>query len=120
MVLNSFNAAVTGASATALLAITDVFGDAARVGELSAQKLLGLVVVISWIIVVYQNRKGDKDRIAERAAAAKSLADLMAHHNAAVITMNTERDEFRRCMTAMIENNTRAMTQLTDAVQGLR
>ena len=116
----SFNASVTGASATALLAINDTFGEAERIGDLSAQHLLGLIVVVSWVIVIYQNRNREKDRAAERAAATKAFADLLAHHNGAVITMNAEREEFRKGMTEMVENNTRAMTQLTDAVQNLR
>ena len=87
---------------------------------MSASHLLGLIIVVSWVIVIYQNRNRERDRAAEREAASKAFADLLAHHNSAVITMNTERDEFRRGMTEMVKNNTTAMTQLTDAVKNHR
>ena len=120
MILNSFNASVTGASATALIAITDIFGEADHIGNMSTQKLLALAVILSWLIVIYQNRKSERDRLSERQAHEKTLTEFMAHHNGSVITMNTERKELRDAMVGLVVNNTTAMTQLADAVRSLK
>ena len=116
---NSFNASVTGVASTSLLAISDIFGEADRIGELSAQKLLALIVVVSWIVVVVQNRRSDKANKAESRAHKEALSELMAHHNGAVITMNAERAEVRATLVGLVVSNTAATTQLAAAVNGL-
>jgi len=104
---------------TGLLAIADLFGDAERVGEMSTRNLLALGVILSWAIVIYQNRKSDKDRIAERLAQEHALSAFIAHHDSTVENMNTERSAVRASMETLITNNTAAMTQLKDTVQTL-
>ena len=119
MILNSFNASVTGASATALLAIGDIFGDAEHLAGLNTQKLLALAVILSWLIVIYQNRKSEKDRLSERKTHEAAISGLAAHHNDSVITMNVERKEFREALVDLVTNNTHAMTKVVEAVKGL-
>ena len=131
MILNLFSVAVGAAGSTAILAISDLVDDSEKLGAMSFKAFLCLLIIILVGVVLYVNHKREKELEADRQASLeqhsrereahkKAHEDLLAHHNAAVITMNAEREEFRKGMAEMVKNNTAAMTQLTDAIQNLR